>query len=85
MNGLSLLIGAIAAVVIGLGTAWLNLPQLIALPLGGAVGALLGHQEDGETTAVGFIVSAVFFLIPGWEAAAAAALAMAGYTIGRHS
>jgi len=85
VKGVSLLIGVVAALAIGLGVAWLGLPTLIALPLGGAVGALLGHREDTEAAALGFIIAAAIALIPSFDAAEAVALAMTGYTVGRHT
>jgi len=80
----SLALGIIAAAVIGFVVHLLGLPAFIAMPLGGAVGALAGHKEDSQAAALCFIVAAVIFLLP-IDFATPAGLALFGYAIGRHA
>jgi len=84
MDTKSLVTGIIAALVIGYLVHVAGLDSLIALPLGGAAGALMTHREDSQTAAAVFIVAAVLFLLP-LDFAAPAALALTGYAIGRHT
>jgi len=83
---ISLIIGLIAAIAIAHIAHHIDIEhkEIFALAVGGVVGAILPHKEDHELSLLGFILSAILVLI-NIEKAPLAALALLGYTIGRHT
>jgi len=76
-------IGLVVAIAVGYAVALASLTPYLALALGGLVGALLRHEEDGRAAAAGFALTAVFLFLPNYGLPIG--LAMLGYTVARHT
>jgi len=85
MDTKSAAIGLVAAALIGYIIHAVALPALLAVAIGGVVGALLPHREDSQTAAGGFLLSAIVMLIPLGGVELPAGLALFGYTVARHT
>jgi len=85
VNAKSLVIGLVAAAVIGYVAHALALPIILPPALGAAVGALMRHEESSRDAAVGFIAAAALALIPLGGLEAYMSLALLGYTVARHA
>jgi len=85
VNAKSVLLGIIAAAAIGFVVHALALPDLLALAVGAAAGALMRHEEDSQTAAIGFLASAAVLLAPLGGLEIPIGLALFGYTAARHT
>jgi len=85
VNAKSVLLGLVAAAVIGFVVHALALPDLLALAVGAAAGAFMRHEEDSQTAAIGFLVAAAAMLAPLGGLEIPIGLALFGYTAARHT